>query len=351
MNPVERHAELIYAETLFQKVCGEHLAWIIITEFLLRLCSALSTLETGFHSSKKRAQSYSINIPVLTLLRHRLNLRTTFTTYRQLAKYLEVVDGEARDRGEPFDTSIDADFRSGVLLGAGLSNLVLSLMPSRLLSIVELFGFHGSRLEGLEMLYKAGGWTKGCDEPSVSAEEEGVRRSICDMVLLIFHLVMSSFTHAGVDIPMAQKILEWNLARYPSGVFFLFGHGRLALLRAQARQAIASYTAAMRAQTQYANLHHISLWEIALAHLALWEVRESVDCWRKLEREATWSRACYSYGAAVCLLQLGGEENNKEAQAYLEKIPKVLQRIAGKSIPMEVNIIISLCACVTQTSS
>ena len=265
-----------------------------------------------------------------------LNLRTTFTTYRQLAKFIEVADADARQLGQPYDASIDADFRSGVLLGAGLSNIILSLMPSRLLSIVELFGYHGNRSQGLKMLYEAGGWSTDKDEPAVSAQDEGLRRSICDMVLLIFHLVLSSFTHTGVDIPLAQKILQWNLSRYPSGVFFLFGHGRLALLRAQSRQAIVSYTAAMHAQTQYANLQHISLWEIAVAWLALGDVQQSLDCWRRLEKEATWSKAVYTYGTAACLLQIGGEENVEEAKKYLEKVPKVLQRIAGKSIPMEV---------------
>ena len=37
------------------------------------------------------------------------------------------------------------------------------------------------------------------------------------MSLLIFHLVLSSFTYDGVDILMAQKILDWNLKRYPNG--------------------------------------------------------------------------------------------------------------------------------------
>jgi hypothetical protein len=46
-----------------------------------------------------------------------------------------------------------------------------------------------------------------------------VRRSICDMWLLIFHLFLSSFTHDGVDVMMAQKIVDWNLKRYPEGKF------------------------------------------------------------------------------------------------------------------------------------
>lgn len=52
---------------------------------------------------------------------------------------------------------------------------------------------------------------------SIRIGDEGVRRTICDIVLLIFHLVLSSFTFDGVDIAMAQKILDWNLKRYPNG--------------------------------------------------------------------------------------------------------------------------------------
>ena len=44
-----------------------------------------------------------------------------------------------------------------------------------------------------------------------------MQRSICDMTPLIFHLVLSSFTFDGVDTSMAQKILDWNLKRYPEG--------------------------------------------------------------------------------------------------------------------------------------
>ena len=174
-------------------------------------------------------------------------MRTTINIYRQLGKYLEAMDADAADKGKgPEDTSIDPDFRSGVYLGVGLSNLILSLMPSRLLTIVELFGYKGDRHAGLAYLQRAGGWTAESDIPSVglgtsisihssapqrtSADphrlrhatcvgvaQEGVRRAICDMSLLIFHLVLSSFTFEGVDISMAQKILNYHITRYPNG--------------------------------------------------------------------------------------------------------------------------------------
>lgn len=174
------------------------------------------------------------------------------------------------------------------------------------------------------------------------------------MILLIFHLVLSSFTFDGVDIGMADKILRWNVERYPNGglsplslylgacsspqpgVFFLFGEGRLSLRRSQPRQAIACYERAMGAQDQYANLHHISHWEMAIARLALWELAPALASWRALEAGATWSKATYAYGAAACLLELGGAPGADEARRLLARVPELRQRIAGKSIPLEV---------------
>jgi hypothetical protein len=72
-----------------------------------------------------------------------------------------------------------------------------------------------------------------------------------------------------------------------TGVFFLFGAGRLSLVRSQPRRAIEFYTKATSVQAQYRNLHHISFWEIAVANLCLWDVASSLACWRVLQAEAT----------------------------------------------------------------
>ncbi|KZV62664.1 hypothetical protein PENSPDRAFT_591100 [Peniophora sp. CONT] len=301
MTPVERHAELVYAESLFEK-------------------AILGIVYSG---------------DWLAFIKEALNMRTTFNTYRTLGKYVEHMDAEAKKRGEEFDASLDVHFRSGVYLGVGMSNIILSLLPARINSIIELFGYRGDRKLGLDLLMKAGGWTKESNEPTVSREDEGVRRSICDMALMIFHLVLSSFTSEGVDVSIAAKIIDWNLKRYPNGVFFLFGEGRVSLVRSQPRKAIECYERAASAQNQYRNLHHISFWEIATAQLALWELQASLDKWRILAKESTWSKAIYTYSVAACLLQLGGAENEKEGLALMEKVPEMRQRIAGKSIPLE----------------
>ncbi|KAF8147845.1 hypothetical protein B0H34DRAFT_785773 [Crassisporium funariophilum] len=306
MTDVERHAELVFAESMFEK-------------------ALLGIMYSG---------------DWLAFIKEALNMRTTIGIYRQLATYLDALDAEATARGlGPIDTTVDRHFRSGVYLGQGVCNMILSLMPGKLITLVELFGYKGDRKVGLDNLMKAGGWSAevGVDEPAISTSQEGVRRSIADMVLLIFHLVLSSFTFDGVDITIATKVLNWNLKRYPNGVFFLFGAGRLSLVRSQPEQAIAYYTQAMNSQTQYRNLHHISFWEIASARLALWDLSGSLDCWRDLEKEATWSKAIYSYGMAVCMLELGGndEKQKEEVARLMDRVPGLRQKIAGKSIPLE----------------
>ena len=97
-------------------------------------------------------------------------MRTMIGVYRQLGQFLDAVDAEAAARGKgPIDKTIDPHFRSGVYLGVGLSHIILSLMPGKLMTLVELFGYHGDRKLGLELLMKAGGWTHEQDQPLISA--------------------------------------------------------------------------------------------------------------------------------------------------------------------------------------
>jgi len=96
-------------------------------------------------------------------------MRTTISIYKSLLKFLETVDAEAEARGDgPEDESIDHHFRSGVYLGNGVLNLTLSLMPGKLQTVAELFGYKGDRQVALKYLSLPGGWTKDSAEPSIS---------------------------------------------------------------------------------------------------------------------------------------------------------------------------------------
>jgi hypothetical protein len=283
---------------------------------------------------------------------------------------------------------------------------------------------------------------------------------------------MSALTSQGISLPFASRILTWNLRRYPNGIFFLLGAGRLSLSSALPTQAIENYKKAIRAQGQYRNLHFISFWEMGIAGISDWSLEvvpdgseiipgkpqsgvngaekgnssdsessefqtpptspttnpqepnvegknveikapiprrakanadanaagatetpaERIDSgasstphkvklgtghntdlsrcrgqlglanWEVLSEEASWSPAVYTYARAACLLEIAGlkadrakakdgngekvEDDGKkeleEAEKILERVPGLQQKIAGKSIPIEVSLT-SLC--------
>ncbi|KAG8762349.1 hypothetical protein FRC11_009737 [Ceratobasidium sp. 423] len=314
MSREQLHAELIYAESLLEKAI------------------------MGFVSSGDW----------MSFLREALNIRSVVAIYRTLNSYIEEHDEKIASKKSKYAVEdIDADFRSGVYLGMGMCLLVFSLIPSRVVIFADLLGYKGDRIEALRLLRKAGGWgsAEGSPDrnrrtPRVTREKEGVRRPLCDLVLIVFHLVMSGFTREGVDVHEAENIVEWNLQQYPQSIFFLFGKGRLYVTRSQPDLAIPIYEnarAKINGQKGYEQLGSVMLWEMALCHLSLGRWKESAACWKQMIETAKWSKAVYAYGRAACLLQSGNlsQEEQKEVDSLMAEVPTLRQRIAGKSIPLE----------------
>ncbi|CAE6449505.1 unnamed protein product [Rhizoctonia solani] len=343
MSIEQLHAELIYAESLLEKAI------------------------MGFISSGDW----------MSFLREALNIRSVVAIYRTLNSFLDEYDEQIANKKSKYAAEhIDADFRSGVYLGMGMCLLVFSLIPSRVVIFADLLGYKGDRIEALKLLRKAGGWGTaegGADRsrrtPRVTREKEGVRRPLCDLVLIVFHLVMSGFTREGVDVHEAENIVEWNLQQYPQSIFFHFGKGRLYVTRSQPDLAIPIYESArakINGQRGYEQLGSVMLWEMALCHLSLGRWKESAVCWKQMKDTAKWSKvsvsglhvtseqlttppavpprgsdkssqAVYAYGRAACLLQLGNlsQEEQKEVDSLMAEVPTLRQRIAGKSIPLE----------------
>lgn len=68
---------------------------------------------------------------------------------------------------------------------------IVSELAAEPLQIAEVFGYAGDRKFALSALMSAGGWEKGNPRPSVDEKNEGIRRPVCDMILLTFHLVLA----------------------------------------------------------------------------------------------------------------------------------------------------------------
>ena len=297
MNIVQRHAELIYAESLLLK-------------------AVMGILYSG---------------DFFAFVSEALNMRNAYGIYRSLAKYVEWADKKS---GGVRDESIDEDFRSGVHLGNGLISLILGLLPGKVLKIMEVIGYTGDTQIGLATLARAGEWSKTKTEPGMQVESEGIRRQICDMGILLYHLVISTFIPVtGVDIDYSDKILHYNLQRYPQGVFYLYFSGRLYSTQALAEKAIVQYRAARDVQKEYVQLQHICYWDMALCHMSLTQWKQANECFDLLYNDSNWSKCVYSYGRAANMYQ--SDARRQEAKKIFREVPGKMQRIAGKSIPME----------------
>ncbi|WVW83205.1 hypothetical protein I302_105223 [Kwoniella bestiolae CBS 10118] len=302
MSPLERHAELVYAETSLMK--------------------ALLAIVSGGDW--------------LGLIREALNMRAAHGIYHVLQQYLEDADKNG------YDDNIDTDFRSGVVLGAGTSSLMLSLLPSKVMKIASLLGYGGDKETALTTLYSAGGWHRGVEKPDYDETNEGLRRPVCDLILLTFHLVISTLMPVtGIDVPMAKNILAYNLRRYPDGVFFLYFQARSFTAQCQPEEANRSLQRALDSNLEYIQLQHMCLWDYACNFMMLSNWKGALDCFSILKEESNWSRAVYTYAAAASLVQLSQEDDGdstsklKEAEKFMTQIPKLTKKIAGKSLPIE----------------
>ncbi|KAK4705315.1 tetratricopeptide repeat protein 39, partial [Phenoliferia sp. Uapishka_3] len=109
----------------------------------------------------------------MTFLKEALSMRSATAIYKTLSKFVETADLEYSEGEDP---SIDQDFRSGVYLGNGSIAVILSLLPSSVLKVMEIFGLNGDLDYGLSTLMKPGQWRAGEAEPGVDVSKEGLRR-------------------------------------------------------------------------------------------------------------------------------------------------------------------------------
>ncbi|KAI8088521.1 hypothetical protein BDF21DRAFT_378735 [Thamnidium elegans] len=317
MSRLHRHAELIYAESYLLKA----LLCIIHDE------SFVSFLREGLH------------------------VRASYNTYKTLQKFLNHVREQASQGKDVSECGVDDHFTSGVSLGVGLFNLIISLLPSSVMKVVEFIGFTSDRTYGMEILEAVGGWEDYAglpltELPPDQEPNEGLRRQFCDMALMLYHIILSKLIPlSDVNEDLSDRVLAYSLKLYPDGVFFLYFSGRQLVARNQLVEAKNQYQKAIDTQKDWKQLQHMCYWELGLINLLQQNWQESLDCYTTLHKESNWSKAVYTYLQAISLFVLATNDDTKtpeekeklakEAGEMMVKVTSAKQKIAGKSIPLE----------------
>ncbi|KAJ1972904.1 hypothetical protein H4R34_005251 [Dimargaris verticillata] len=275
---------------------------------------------------------------IIKFLREGLHVRSGYMIYRDCGRLLEWAS--LPENSQFCRENIDEHFVSGVALGLGVFNLILSMLPGKYLRIIEVFGFAGDREYGLEMLEVASGYrTPGANPkaliPSIYRSPHGLRRVFSDLSLLFYLTVFSSaFPLNRVDIGLAHRILKRQLDTHPQSVLFLYFSARTYQIMGHIPEAIVEYHRTIALQRDWAPIKHLCYWELVIDHIAILQFSpQPVEFLDILIDESKWSKAVYTYTQAACMYQAGA--SRKVTREAMNRVNHLKQKIGGQSIPIE----------------
>lgn len=289
----ERHAELCYAECLFMRA----MLTFIQDENLV------------------------------SFIRGALKIRSAYQTYKTC---LDMVIHQPTSLQHSPQRN---DFEGGVHLGIGGFNLMLSLLPAKIIKLLEWVGFSGDKFKGLDHL------DQGC-------RSQNLRSPMCAMVLLAYHSVITYYLGNGEgDVIYAEEVLQPQLKAFPKGAIFLYYSARIEQVQGKLDDAIVTYNDSINVQSEWKQFHHICYWEMIWCYSYKGDWARAYHFAAVLLTESRWSRTTYMYLKASLRVmarltnqQIAREDDKdeKDTEEYMfRRLPAYKQRIAGKSIPFE----------------
>uniref|UniRef100_A0A3P8QDU0 Tetratricopeptide repeat protein 39B n=1 Tax=Astatotilapia calliptera TaxID=8154 RepID=A0A3P8QDU0_ASTCA len=269
----EMHAELCYAECLLQK----------------------ATL------------TFVQDENMISFIKGGIKIRTSYQIYKDCQNVLNATQDVA-GQSDSF-----RQFEGGVKLGIGSFNLMLSLLPQRILRLLEFIGFSGNRGFGLSQLREG-------------ASSHSLRSILCVLTLLFYHTYVSLILGtAEGNLVEAEALLEPYQQKYP----------KVSKPQTVAR---AKYEECVSSQQEWKQIHHLCYWELMWTHSYQQEWEQAYQYADLLCKESRWSKAIYVYQKAAILSMMSEEELKKTGENVVElfrSVEGLKQRLAGKSIPTE----------------
>ncbi|XP_059780682.1 tetratricopeptide repeat protein 39B isoform X3 [Balaenoptera ricei] len=282
----EMHAEICYAECLLQKA----------------------------------ALTFVQDENMINFIKGGLKIRTSYQIYKECLSILHVI------QKNKVEQQFFYEFEGGVKLGIGAFNLMLSLLPARIIRLLEFIGFSGNRELGILQLREG-------------ALGRSMRSPLCCLTILAFHTYISLILGTGeVNVVEAERLLEPYLQQFPNGSLMLFYHGRIELLKGNVEEAQEIFRKCISVQEEWKQFHHLCYWELMWIFVFQQNWREAYYYSDLLCKESKWSKATYVFLKAAILSMLPEEDvvaTKEDVVALFRQVDGLKQRIAGKSIPTE----------------
>ncbi|XP_029396210.1 tetratricopeptide repeat protein 39A isoform X3 [Mus pahari] len=255
---------------------------------------------------------------MVSFIKGGIKVRNSYQTYKELDS---LVQSSQYSKGESH-----RHFEGGVKLGVGAFNLTLSMLPTRILRLLEFVGFSGNKDYGLLQLEEG-------------ATGHSFRAVLCVMLLLCYHTFLTFVLGTGnVNIEEAEKLLKPYLNRYPKGAIFLFFAGRIEAIKGNIDAAVRRFEECCEAQQHWKQFHHMCYWELMWCFTYKGQWKMAYFYADLLSKENSWSKATYIYMKAAYLSMFGKEDYKPFGDDEVElfrAVPGLKLKIAGKSLPTE----------------
>ncbi|XP_033029237.1 tetratricopeptide repeat protein 39B isoform X2 [Lacerta agilis] len=286
LNEEEMHAEICYAECLLQKA----------------------------------ALTFVQDENMINFIKGGLKIRTSYQIYKECHQILQMTQG-SKNQNETY-----YQFEGGVQLGIGAFNLMLSLLPGRILRLLEFIGFSGNREVGLQQLREG-------------ASGASLRAILCTFTLLVYHTYVSLILGTGeANLLEAEALLQPYLQKFPKGAIILFYDARIDILKGNFEKAQVTFLECIAAQQEWKQIHHLCYWELMWCYSFQQNWLQAYRYADLLCKESRWSKAIYVFQKAAILCMLSDAEvrtTGEDIVALFRQVEGLKQRIAGKSIPTE----------------
>lgn len=315
----EAHAELVYAEALLMIslmtfLGDQNLINLVKGAFRIRSCFQVSA-----HERREGSISLTISPP---------------QTYKECASIAEERTSWASDHSR-------IHFESGVKMGIGTFNLMISHMPSKILKILEVLGFSGNRGTGFTQLEAA------CEM------SDGLRSPLALLIAMTYHCYVEHYFGTGDgDIDYVAGLLSQALKVYPHSAFFLLFAGRVAQLKGNLDEALLHFDSCINVQSEWHQLHNVCHWESMWCRAIQCNWKCAAEYADLLRINCKWSPATYTYQYATFLYQIYEEESSKlrdngepltdelvqlkeKIDTLINSVPSLRIRYAGKTVPCE----------------
>uniref|UniRef100_A0A8C7HWC0 Tetratricopeptide repeat protein 39B n=1 Tax=Oncorhynchus kisutch TaxID=8019 RepID=A0A8C7HWC0_ONCKI len=202
----------------------------------------------------------------------------------------------------------------------------LSLLPSKVLRLLEWMGFSGDREVGLSQLREG-------------AASNSLRSILSTLCLLMYHLYISVILGTGeANLEESDVLLEPYIEKFPNGALILFYQARIALLKGNFEFAQKKFLECIAAQQEWRQIHHLCYWELMWSYSFQQDWLEAYQYADLLCKESKWSQAVYMFQKASILSMMPEEEVKKtgeNVEQLFRQVESLRLRIAGKSIPTE----------------